>query len=140
MRFLASNDQLAAHLATLERAREIARQFPLPAGKPLMLHLISLSHLWRRRDYPYDFFDQCPHRMACARCAFYLPNRSSRVQLLEARENLLRLTQEIPLRDEERAAVEERIEFMEKLCQQLADVPKHGSLVRKATLQGDAWQ
>jgi len=40
-----------AHLATLERAREIARQFPLPAGKPLLLHLVSLNHLWRRRDY-----------------------------------------------------------------------------------------
>jgi hypothetical protein len=51
MKFLASNDQLTAHLATLERAREIARQFPLPAGKPLLLHLVSLSHLWRRRDY-----------------------------------------------------------------------------------------
>ncbi len=71
----------------------------------------------------YDFFDQCPHRMACARCAFYLPKPSSRVQLLEAKENLLRFTQEIPLRDEERAAVEEGIELMEKLCQQLADVP-----------------
>ncbi len=51
LKFLASEDQLAAHLATLERAREIARQFPLPAGKPLLLHLVSLNHLWRRRDY-----------------------------------------------------------------------------------------
>ncbi len=51
MKFLASNDQLAAHLAALERAREIARQHPLPAGKPLLLHLVSLNHLWRRRDY-----------------------------------------------------------------------------------------
>jgi len=51
MKFLASNDQLTAHLATLERAREIARQFPAPAGKPLLLHLVSLNHLWRRRDY-----------------------------------------------------------------------------------------
>lgn len=51
MKFLAGADQLAAHLATLERAREIARQFPPPAGKPLLLHLVSLNHLWRRRDY-----------------------------------------------------------------------------------------
>jgi integrase len=71
----------------------------------------------------YDFFDQCPHRMACAKCAFYLPKASSRAQLLEAKENLLRLKQEIPLRDEECAAVEEGIDFMEKLCRQLADVP-----------------
>ncbi len=51
MKFLANNDQLTAHLESLERAREIARQLPLPAGKPLLLHLVSLNHLWRRRDY-----------------------------------------------------------------------------------------
>ena len=51
IKFLANNDQLTAHLATLERAREIARQFPAPAEKPLLLHLVSLNHLWRRRDY-----------------------------------------------------------------------------------------
>ncbi|MGH9768981.1 MAG: hypothetical protein ACREAB_16245 [Blastocatellia bacterium] len=51
MKFLANNDQLTAHLESLEQAREIARQLPLPAGKPLLLHLVSLNHLWRRRDY-----------------------------------------------------------------------------------------
>jgi hypothetical protein len=51
MKFLANNDQLTVHLESLERARAIARQFPLPAGKPLLLHLVSLNHLWRRRDY-----------------------------------------------------------------------------------------
>ena len=25
----------------------------------------------------YDFFDQCPHRMACAKCSFYVPKESS---------------------------------------------------------------
>lgn len=33
------------------------------------------------------------------------------------------MLQEIPLSEEERAAVEDGIEAMEKLCQQLADVP-----------------
>jgi hypothetical protein len=42
---------MAAHLESLERAREIARRHPLPPDKPLLLHLISLNHLWRRRDY-----------------------------------------------------------------------------------------
>jgi hypothetical protein len=23
----------------------------------------------------YDFFDQCPHRMACAKCSFYVPSQ-----------------------------------------------------------------
>ena len=34
----------------------------------------------------YTFFEQCPHRMACARCDFYLPKESSQSQLLEASE------------------------------------------------------
>src|SRR5262245_3975303 len=51
MKFLASGDQLAASLEALGRAREIARQLQSPAGEPLLLHLISLNHLWRRRDY-----------------------------------------------------------------------------------------
>ena len=36
----------------------------------------------------YSFFEQCPHRMACARCDFYVPKTSTRAQLLEARNNL----------------------------------------------------
>jgi hypothetical protein len=71
----------------------------------------------------YEFFDQCPHRMACAKCAFYRPKGSTQAQLLEGKANLLYMLQEIPLSDEERAAVEDGIEAMEKLCQQLADVP-----------------
>ncbi len=55
----------------------------------------------------YDFFDQCPHRMACAKCAFYRPKGSTATQLLEGKANLLRLRQEVPLTDEEIAAVEE---------------------------------
>ena len=71
----------------------------------------------------YDFFDQCPHRMACAKCAFYRPKGSSQAQLLEAQANLLRLKQEIPLTAEETAAVEDGLEALERLCAQLADVP-----------------
>src|SRR6266508_795240 len=51
LKFLTDEDQLAAHLEALERAREIARQHPAPPEKPLSLHLVSLNHLWRRRDY-----------------------------------------------------------------------------------------
>jgi hypothetical protein len=45
----------------------------------------------------YDFFDQCPHRMACAKCSFYVPKQSARAQALEAKANLARMLQEIPL-------------------------------------------
>jgi integrase len=71
----------------------------------------------------YEFFDQCPHRMACARCSFYRPKGSTQAQLLEGKANLLRMLQEIPLSEEERAAVEDGVEAMEKLCQRLVDVP-----------------
>jgi hypothetical protein len=71
----------------------------------------------------YDFFDQCPHRMACAKCAFYEPKGSSRAQLLEGQANLLRLKQEIPLSDEECAAVEDGLAALERLCARLANVP-----------------
>jgi hypothetical protein len=74
----------------------------------------------------YDFFTQCPHRMACAKCSFYRPKGSSQAQFLEAKANLLRFKQEIPLTDEEQAAVDDGVaamEAMDKLCQKLSDVP-----------------
>lgn len=71
----------------------------------------------------YDFFDQCPHRMACARCAFYVPKGSSKALLLEGKANLLRLRQEIPLNDDELKAVDEGIAAHDELVSKLADVP-----------------
>jgi integrase len=70
----------------------------------------------------YDFFDQCPHRMACAKCSFYQAKGSSQAQLLEARTNLMRMTQEIPLTDDERTAVEDGIEALDQLTTKLLDV------------------
>lgn len=71
----------------------------------------------------YDFFDQCPHRMACAKCSFYVPKASSLAQVVEGKANLLRLLQEIPLTEDERAAVEDGVAAFEHLLTTLADVP-----------------
>ncbi len=71
----------------------------------------------------YSFFEQCPHRMACARCDFYLPKGSTRGQLLEAKENLQRMLATIPLTEEERAAVEDGEVALDHLLEQLVDVP-----------------
>jgi len=71
----------------------------------------------------YDFFEQCPHRMACAKCSFYLPKDSTKSQILEAKANLLRLRQDIPLADAELSAVEDGLTAYEKLLEKLADVP-----------------
>ncbi len=62
----------------------------------------------------YDFFDQCPHRMACAQCSFYVAKESTRAQILEAKANLLRLRQDIPLSEPELAAVEQGLVVIRK--------------------------
>jgi hypothetical protein len=71
----------------------------------------------------YNFFEQCPHRMACARCDFYLPKVSTRAQLVEAKEHLQRMLTAIPLTDGERAAVEDGTAAVKQLLDRLADLP-----------------
>lgn len=71
----------------------------------------------------YEFFDQCAHRMACARCDFYRPRQSTLVQLLEAKTNILRLLQEIPLTDDEKAVVDGDLVAIDRLTAKLADRP-----------------
>jgi hypothetical protein len=71
----------------------------------------------------YSFFEQCPHRMACARCDFYMPKGSTRALLLEAKTNLQRMLVSIPLTDDERAAVSDDSSALDRLIERLADVP-----------------
>lgn len=71
----------------------------------------------------YDFFDQCPHRMACPKCSFYRPKGSTEAQLLEGKANLLRMRQEIPLGENEIGAVEDGVAALETLIHKLADIP-----------------
>jgi len=71
----------------------------------------------------YDFFDQCPHSMACAKCSCYVPKGSTMAALLEGKNNLLRMRQEIPLSDAELAALDDGVSALESLLSRLADVP-----------------
>jgi integrase len=71
----------------------------------------------------YTFFEQCPHRMACARCDFYIPKPSARAQLLEAKMDVDRRLALIPLTEAERLAVEQDQEALGKLLEGLADIP-----------------
>jgi hypothetical protein len=71
----------------------------------------------------YTFFEQCQHRMACAKCDFYTPKDSSKALLLEAKDNLQRMLAAIPLTDDEKAAVDDGRAALDKLLEQLADVP-----------------
>lgn len=71
----------------------------------------------------YTFFEQCQHRMACAKCDFYAPKDSSKGQLLEAKENLQKMLASIPLTEDERAAVDDGHAALDQLLERLADIP-----------------
>jgi len=86
-------------------------------GEPWQYY--DLGHGW----CTYTFFEQCPHRMACARCDFYLPKQSTKAQLLEAKDNLQRMLAAVPLTDDERAAVDDGQTALDNLLSRLADTP-----------------
>lgn len=71
----------------------------------------------------YTFFEQCQHRMACARCDFYTPKDSTRAQLLEAKANLQKMAVSIPLTEDEQAAVTDGQGALDRLLDRLADTP-----------------
>ncbi|MEW6233540.1 MAG: tyrosine-type recombinase/integrase [Chloroflexota bacterium] len=96
---------------------------------------------WRYYDLghcfcTYEFFDQCPHRMACARCDFCIPKESNRAQLLEAKTNLLRLFEEIPLTDEERAVADGDLDALDRLIAMLSDRPTPSGQTPKQLIHG----
>ncbi len=97
--------------------REAVQSGAAAAGEPWQHY--DLGHGW----CSYSFFEQCPHRMACARCDFYLPRGSAKAELLEAKTNLQRMLASIPLTDEERAAVEDDAAALDRLLERLVDVP-----------------
>jgi hypothetical protein len=61
--------------------------------------------------------------MACARCDFYAPKVSSKGQLLEAKTNLQQMLANIPLSDEEQAAIDDGHAALDQLLQRLVDTP-----------------
>ena len=71
----------------------------------------------------YEFFEQSQHGMACATYYFYMPKQSTAALLLEGKEHLLRLLQEIPLGEAEQAAVADGVTAYENLLSKLVDVP-----------------
>jgi hypothetical protein len=71
----------------------------------------------------YTFFEQCPHRMACAKCDFYAPKDSGKAQILEAKENLQKMRAMIPLTEDEQAAVDDGNAALDRLLDRLADIP-----------------
>jgi hypothetical protein len=87
------------------------------------------------------FYEQCPHRLACARCPFYQPKASALEANAEAVAHLNQMTrmqQTLKLTDDELAAVTEGAELLQALVDRLKDVPTPGGptprqLERRAT-------
>jgi hypothetical protein len=71
----------------------------------------------------YTFFEQCQHRMGCAKCDFYTPKDPSKAQFLEAKENLQKMRAMIPLTDDEQAAVDDDDAALGRLLDRLVDTP-----------------
>ena len=61
--------------------------------------------------------------MACAKCDFYTSKDSSKAQLLEAKQNLQKMRAMIPLTENEQAAVDDGSAALDRLLDQLADIP-----------------
>jgi integrase len=71
----------------------------------------------------YDFFAKCPHRLACARCPFYLPKQSSAGQLLAVKDGIQQMLEQLDLSEDERAALEGDRDAVAALANRLADTP-----------------
>ncbi|MER5346742.1 hypothetical protein ABT030_41945 [Streptomyces mirabilis] len=71
----------------------------------------------------YDFFAKCPHRLACARCPFYVPKQSARGQLLAVKDGIDPMLEQLDLTYDERDAPEGDREAVTALAERLADTP-----------------
>ena len=117
----------ASNLALVSFARNL-RAIEVLVDQELVRKGRAANEPWKFYDLghgycTYDFFDQCPHRMACAKCSFYVPKGSTMAALVEGKNNLLRMRQEIPLSDAELAALDDGVSALESLLSRLADVP-----------------
>jgi hypothetical protein len=132
----ADADYFARNLRTVEVLldQDAVRRGAAARGEPWLYY--DLGHGYCTHPY----FAQCPHRLVCARCSFYRVKPAAKDLLLENRANLLRLRQEIPLTEEERAVVDEDLAGCEHLLEQLADVPALDGATPRQLLSPSATQ
>jgi hypothetical protein len=86
------------------------------------------GEVWKYYDLGHgyctnDFWAQCKHRLACARCPFYRPKNTSIEQLVEGKANLVRMLEFVSLTEDEQVLVTEGIELHQALIEKLQDVP-----------------
>jgi integrase len=83
------------------------------------------------------FFSRCPHRMACVKCSYYVPKESTLGESIQSQAFNERLSEEVPMRPLELAALRGDAEALESLRHRLADVPAADGR-RPAELKADA--
>lgn len=71
----------------------------------------------------YDFFAKCPHRLACARCPFYLPKHSHAGQLLAVKDGIDQMLEQVDLTEDERQALQGDRDAVAALAKRLSDIP-----------------
>jgi hypothetical protein len=64
-----------------------------------------------------------PHRLACARCPFYLPKQSHAGQLLAVKDGIQQMLEQLELTDDERQALEGDRDAVAALANRLAEIP-----------------
>ncbi|GBR55386.1 transposase [Neokomagataea thailandica NBRC 106555] len=106
------------NIRTIEVLIDPAARQTSPEGSAEPWQYYDLGHGY----CTYDFFDQCAHRMACAKCSFYEPKESARMQALEAQGNLKKMSQNIPMTPTELEAVNEGERLMAALVAGLEHV------------------
>ena len=67
----------------------------------------------------HAFWSACPHRLACAGCAFNVPKASAEGQAIEAKASLERYLERVPLTEEERAAIRGDLEKLGEMLSKL---------------------
>lgn len=118
---------LEQNLATIEVLldQEAVRSGAAARGEPWKYY--DLGHGYCLND----FWAECKHRMACARCPFYRPKAELSDQLLEGQANLLRMLEFVQLTEEETRLVTEGIDLHQALIEQLADTPTPAGLTHR---------
>jgi hypothetical protein len=94
-------------------------EYPAAAGGEQPWKYYDLGEGW----FTYNFFAKCPHRLAGARCPFYLPKQSHAGQLLAVKDGIQQMLEQLELTDDERAALEGDHDAVAALAERLADVP-----------------
>ncbi|WP_433715607.1 hypothetical protein ACQP2U_17355 [Nocardia sp. CA-084685] len=89
---------------------------------------VTAGEPWQHYDLGHGFctntfFEQRPHRVACARCDFYTPRNPAKADSCKRNRTRQRMLVSIALTDDEQTAVEDGRAALDQLLQRRADVP-----------------